>query len=87
MLAKRCDRRTAAQVRSGSSPPPALAGQHCLPVAVKVWGTRALSVRGGAVTDACDATLPAQGPVWSLAVLPGGGVVSGGEDGSVRAWQ
>ena len=40
---------------------------------------------GAALTPAV--TLDAQSGVYALAVLPDGGVVSGQEDGAVRAWR
>ena len=55
---------------------------------VKVWEERALSVRGGADTDTCAATLVGHtGWVMALAVLPDRSVLSGSYDGTVRVWQ
>ena len=56
---------------------------------IKVWDERALSVRGGAATDECAATLAHGGEVFALTVLPNGSVASGGggyQDGTVRFW-
>ena len=55
---------------------------------LKVWDERALSVQGGADTDACAATLEGHtGRVAALAVLPDRSVVSGSGDGTVRGWR
>ena len=54
---------------------------------LKVWDERALSVRGGADTDTCAATLVGHtGVVLALAELPGRRVASGSADGTVRVW-
>ena len=51
---------------------------------LKVWDERALSVRGGADTDACAATLVGHASfVLALSVLPDRRVASGGRDGTV----
>ena len=56
---------------------------------LKVWDARALSLRGGASTAQCAATLraPGGGLAMSLAVLPDGRVASGNYDGAVRVWR
>ena len=55
---------------------------------LKVWDERALSVRGGAATDACAATLEGHTDGMSvLAVLPDRSVVSGSWEGTVRRWR
>ena len=60
--------------------------QLTAPGILNLWDARTLSVRGGAVTDACAATLPAQSAVYALAVLLDS-VVSGHADGFLRVWQ
>ena len=54
----------------------------------KVWGEAPLSVRGGAGSNVCAATLQGHtGWVTALAVLPDRRVVSGSADGTLRVWQ
>ena len=55
---------------------------------LKVWGEAPLSVRGGAGSDVCAATLQGHTHwVAAVAVLPDRRVVSGSADGTLRVWQ
>ena len=55
---------------------------------LRMWDEHALSVRGGADTDACAATLAGHTDgVRALAVLPDRSVASGSWDGTVRGWR
>ena len=53
-----------------------------------MWGEAPLSVRGGAGSNVCAATLQGHTSLISaLAVLPDRRVVSGSRDGTLRVWQ
>ena len=55
---------------------------------LRVWGEAPLSVRGGAGSNVCAATLQGHtSDVWALLVLPDRRVVSGSADGTLRVWQ
>ncbi len=55
---------------------------------LKVWGEAPLSVRGGAGSNVCAATLQGHADyVMALAVLPDRRIVSGSYDGTLRVWQ